>query len=302
VKNWTRATIRLTFTAILLAGGVAWAYYTGPTTPATGAPPAEGTCADADVGCHSDFAVDSGSGVFGITALNSTPGQYTPGDTVDMRIDLQQAGQMRWGFQLTVINSAGDPVGTILRSEPTRTSVQSGQGGRQYLTHTPLGTDSNTANVSPGWTFKWRAPAAGEGAVTFYAAGNAADGDGTSLGDYVYTWSVVLTEGPQSVHESGDMRPESFALGPNHPNPFNAGTRIPFRLDPEAAGPVSIAIHDVGGRRIRTLHLGRYTGAGEHEIGWDGKDEGGAPVPSGTYLVSLITRAGSDSRKVTLLR
>lgn len=296
--NWTRA-LWLTLLGILLAVGLLWAHISGPSDSVTGAP-GEPTCAD--VACHTSFAVNSGPGAFMLTPAASTPGEYTPGDTIDIDIDLAQTGMLRWGFELTVLNGSNDPVGTILLSDPMRTQVATGGGGRQYLKHTELGTDSGVVNASPGWTFRWKAPAAGGGPVTFYAAGNAADGNNSTLGDYVYTLSSVLTEGPQSVHDPSDTRPESLELGANYPNPFNSGTRIPFRLDADAAGPVTLAILDVAGRRIRTLNLGRYTGAGDHWIDWDGCDEGGLPAPSGTYLVRLFTRAGADARKVTLLR
>lgn len=300
MANRSTTALRVFAVGTLLAGGVVWAHSAGPTVPSTGAPPFEGTCADP--ACHDSFAEDSGPGGFAISHVTSTPGEYTPGDTVDFQIHLQQTGQRRWGFQVTAINSSGDPVGTILVSEPTRTHLESGPGGRQYLTHTTLGTDSNTVDASPGWTFKWRAPGSGAGTVTFYAAGNAANADGTSLGDYIYTLSQVLSEGPVAVREDGAVRPGSFQLGANFPNPFNAGTRIPYKLSAEAAGPVSLTINDVRGRRVQTLLSTRYTGAGDHWIDWNGEDLLGVAAASGVYFVRLSTRAGSDTRKLLLLR
>lgn len=284
---------------ILAAWGLVGAHIEGPSDPVSGVP-GEGTCAD--VACHTSFALNSGPGSFMLTAHTATAGEYTPGDTVDIDVDISQTGMIRWGFQLTAIDGASHPAGTILLSQPTRTQVQTGAGGRQYLMHTALGTDSGAVNTAPGWTFKWKAPAAGAGPVTFYAAGNAADGDGTSLGDWVYTTSLVLTEGPQSVHEGEDVRPGSFALEPNYPNPFNAGTRIAFRLDAKAAGPVTLEIHDITGRRVRLLYTSRFETSGEHSVAWDGLDDLGKSAPSGAYLVQMTTRAGADARKVLLLR
>ena len=37
------------------------------------------------------------------------------------------------------------------------------------------------------WTFKWTAPTNDVGPITFYAAGNAANGDFSTSGDYIYT-------------------------------------------------------------------------------------------------------------------
>jgi hypothetical protein len=282
-----------------LLGGLAGAFSLGPPTGSTGVP-GEGTCADP--GCHTTFAVNSGSGGLVLTNVTSTPGQYEPGDTLDFGILLQQAGQSRWGFQLTVIDAAGHPAGTILVSDPVRTQVETGAGGRQYLTHTAPGTDSGTVDASPGWNFKWKAPAAGAGPVALYVAGNAADGDGTSLNDYVYTMSASFTELPASVHQSGSALPGRWHLGPNYPNPFNAGTRIHYFLDGTAMGPVSLTIYDLAGRRVRSLISGSFVGPGDHWVDWNGSDDRGLVAPSGTYLVALQSRAGSTSHKVSLIR
>lgn len=298
MNNWFRTIARLTLWGTPLVGGLVWANSAGPPEAKTGAP-GEGTCADSF--CHTGSAVNSGPGSFTITQLTPSPGQYAPGDTLDFRLDLQQSGQRRWGFEVTVLNSLGQPVGKILLTEPTRTQVSQGAGGRQYLRHTSLGTNIGTLDASPGWTFKWVAPNAGAGAVTFYGAGNAANGNGAVTGDFIYALSSVLTEGPQAAHEH-DVRPESFALGANFPNPFNAGTRFAYRLDLPAAGPVSVDVFDIGGRHVRTLVDGRFEAPGEHELAWDGRDDRGDEAPSGTYLVRLRTRAGADTRKVMLLR
>jgi len=64
------------------------------------------------------------------------------------------------------------------------------------------------------------------------------------------------------------------------PNPFSTGTRLSFTLS--APGPVSLSIHDVRGRRVREL-LARSLPAGDREIAWDGRTDGGGLAASGTY-------------------
>ena len=93
--------------------------------------------------------------------------------------------------------------------------------------------------------------------------------------------------------------PGTPSLLSGHPNPFNASAAITWSLARE--GPVDLAVHDVSGRRVRTLVSSRL-GAGDHQARWDGRDDGGAPAASGVYLVRM--RSGADSRalKLTLLR
>src|SRR5262249_13884214 len=59
---------------------------------------------------------------------------------------------------------------------------------------TQQGTDLGTADGTE-WTFDWIAPNADVGPVTFYAAGNAANGDDIPLGDYIYT-TIASIGGP----------------------------------------------------------------------------------------------------------
>ncbi|MBD3162555.1 MAG: hypothetical protein GF346_09345 [Candidatus Eisenbacteria bacterium] len=83
------------------------------------------------------------------------------------------------------------------------------------------------------------------------------------------------------------------------PNPFNPRARIVYRSTGE--GSVDLALYDVGGRRVRTL-IDRPVAAGEHTVVFDGRDGGGAPLPSGIYFVRLATADRLEVRQVTLLK
>lgn len=67
------------------------------------------------------------------------------------------------------------------------------------------------------------------------------------------------------------------------------------------AGEVELAIFDTAGRRVRTL-LSGVRGVGSTEIVWDGTDDGGRLVASGTYVARLRTLDGTRSQKLTLVR
>jgi len=91
-----------------------------------------------------------------------------------------------------------------------------------------------------------------------------------------------------------------IALGQNHPNPFNPSTTIRFRLS--EPGWVGLSIHDLAGRRVRTLRDGFEPGAGEHSVRWDGLDESGRPAASGIYLYSLRTADKVLSKRMVLVK
>jgi hypothetical protein len=66
-----------------------------------------------------------------------------------------------------------------------------------------------------------------------------------------------------------------------HPNPF--ATDVAFELDPTRHGPVEVSIYDVSGRRLRTLGaLSPGIGIGQYR--WDGRDQRGREVVSGSYI------------------
>ncbi len=83
------------------------------------------------------------------------------------------------------------------------------------------------------------------------------------------------------------------------PNPGAAGTRASFRLP--AAGPATLSVYDLAGRRLRRL-VREDLAAGPHAASWDGRDETGAPCPGGTYLLRLESAAGVRTSKFALLR
>ena len=69
------------------------------------------------------------------------------------------------------------------------------------------------------------------------------------------------------------------------------------------ADRVEIRIYDVGGRLVRRL-ADRFFATGEHEVVWDGRDEGGRRAARGVYFarVKYRTTRLDAVKKVTVLR
>lgn len=93
--------------------------------------------------------------------------------------------------------------------------------------------------------------------------------------------------------------PETFALYPAHPNPFNPDTSIPFYV-PERA-EVSLRVYDLLGRSVYTLLSGSID-PGYHSAVWRGIDTDGRPVGSGVYLVEMRAPGWRQISKVMLLK
>jgi hypothetical protein len=91
-----------------------------------------------------------------------------------------------------------------------------------------------------------------------------------------------------------------LALSQNVPNPFNPETEIVFAV-PERAGRVTLTVHNVNGRVVRTL-LSQELPAGPSLAVWDGRDDGGRTLASGIYFARLAAGGESVFRKMTLLK
>jgi hypothetical protein len=93
--------------------------------------------------------------------------------------------------------------------------------------------------------------------------------------------------------------PAAFQLHPSAPNPFNPQTTVAFDLP--SASSVHLAVYSLRGALVRTL-ANEAMPAGRYQRRWDGKDNAGAPVASGTYLVRLQAGAFRDQHKVSLIK
>lgn len=116
-----------------------------------------------------------------------------------------------------------------------------------------------------------------------------------------------LFEEPVGVGDEKTARlPRSFSLSQNYPNPFNPSTTIAIDIpalsgDPAAVQPVTLAIYDLRGHKVRTLIEGERR-PGRYTVHWDGRDDRGRAVGSGVYLYRLEAGDYSETRKMVVLK
>jgi sugar lactone lactonase YvrE len=90
-----------------------------------------------------------------------------------------------------------------------------------------------------------------------------------------------------------------FAFFPVAPNPVRDTATL--RFDLPRAGGVRVRIFDPAGRRVRVL-VDRVLPAGRQTIVWDGRNDDGHPLASGTFYVRLDWTGRQATRTLTLLR
>ena len=94
--------------------------------------------------------------------------------------------------------------------------------------------------------------------------------------------------------------PERVKLSQNYPNPFNPNTRINYTLPSQTT--VRLTIVDLLGREIRVLADNEIKQVGEYHVEWDGKDNTGLTMSSGTYFVRLQSGKFIETKKLMLLK
>src|SRR3989442_8301939 len=180
------------FTLIL---GLAWtgylfAYAFGPDPAMNGINGNAQTCAVA--GCHTSFPLNSSSGSVSVSGLPASG--WAAGQTYPLTVTITRTSQRAFGFQLSAVgDSTNQQAGSFARG----TNVQgicgnlassplncSNASAIQFAEHQSPASGSGTGTFTVNWT----APAsASVGTVRFNIAGNAANGDGTNQGDYIFT-------------------------------------------------------------------------------------------------------------------
>jgi hypothetical protein len=186
---------------------IAGAYATGPPAGVSAAP-GESSCLE----CHLE------SQSFGGSLNIGAPATYVAGQTYVITVTHVSGGpsRKRWGFQLTALAGATS-AGTLQNLSP-QTQILSG-GGRTYIEHTFQGTFANQSGGAQ-WSFNWTAPPTNVGAITFYAAGNQANNDGTNGGDDIIFVSVTSEAGAAaSPTPTPTVQPSPTATATATPTP-----------------------------------------------------------------------------------
>ncbi len=124
----------------------------------------------------------------------------------------------------------------------------------------------------------------------------------TTGGDVSYAVQLWLDGAWTTVaYETVRVTPTAptLTLAPATPNPFNPQTTIAYAV--AQAGPVSLVVYDLAGRRVATL-VDEARPAGPGSVVWDGRDDAGRAMPAGIYAVRLATPTGTRVQKVTMLK
>ncbi|KAA3604632.1 MAG: T9SS C-terminal target domain-containing protein [Calditrichaeota bacterium] len=126
---------------------------------------------------------------------------------------------------------------------------------------------------------------------------------------YTYVVSDVETNGLETKHEemaqsvffeaTQNQSVKRFKLAQNFPNPFNPNTTISFTLAKDSN--VSLKIYNENGGFVKELTSG-FSHEGSHSINWNGTDQNGNLVSSGTYFYKIEAGNFVQTNKMILLK
>lgn len=124
------------------------------------------------------------------------------------------------------------------------------------------------------------------------------DGNSWSAWSGTYFMRATIQTGTTDVTIETAI-PEKFSLSANYPNPFNPSTTFRYAL-PNGEN-VKIIIYDIQGKQVAEL-VNNYQAPGTYTVRWNGKDDNGNPVASGTYIYSIQAGNYRESKKMLLMK
>ena len=177
-------TARVVAVAVVLCGLGRVFYATGPPPAHTGGF-GEETCAT----CHFENPVNDPGGAL---SWKGVPDSYSPGKSYEIEVVLVRPGLKRGGFQASARFADGSDSGKqagAFAVEAERMKVDR-QNDVEYARHTYAGSEPASPD-SIRWPLTWAAPDSAAGPVVFHVAANAANGDDSEFGDFIYVMEAT---------------------------------------------------------------------------------------------------------------
>ena len=190
-------------------------------------------------------------------------------------------------------------------------------GSQWSLAPAPANSGGSLAAVGPmdlwasGWNgfWHWDGTAWTEVPAAVPGASYVIRGGGMEIVGDCDIWSVgfwTLADGITSFTLAERLQPATTSvMGESAPglalefrNPFLPGS--PIRFETPSEQPVTLALHDLSGRKVGSLFKSSST-RGTRSLTWNGRGDAGAPLPRGVYYLTLDAGDKRTIKKLVLL-
>ncbi|MFP4470519.1 MAG: choice-of-anchor V domain-containing protein [Bacteroidota bacterium] len=134
--------------------------------------------------CHLGTSINADNWI-----TTDIPGNgYIGGETYTITVTGMHTGVGKFGFEVTAEDELGNKTGSFALVNAVETKFTNGD---QAVTHTSQG-NTPTGDMK-SWQAEWTAPEEIPGNIIFYAAVNAANGNGTTSGDQIYLTDLTVS-------------------------------------------------------------------------------------------------------------
>lgn len=136
--------------------------------------------------CHFDFPLNYEEGNL---SLSGIPRTYRAGQQYIFTITVHRKNLSKAGFQVSARFRDSTQAGQFFVNNENIQFTTPNDSLLQYLQHTAAGTDPVLPDEH-SWSFQWQAPKRDLNTVIFNISANAANGDASEFGDYIYSDTV----------------------------------------------------------------------------------------------------------------
>lgn len=239
--------------------------FTAETNRSSGSPGGKtGSPADGEncTVCHTGSASPASNWI----TTNIPATGYVAGQTYQITATGTNAAAVLFGFEITAEDQNNEKSGTFTVLDAAQTQFTNAQ---KAITHTSNGT--TPTNGSKTWNVGWTAPPASSGEITFYAAFNAANGNGFSTDDKIHLSTTSVSPDVTNTHNPVQS---SLTLYPN-PSTHWLWIELPAQIENRA-----LTIYTIRGEKVFAGQVAR-SGSRLNIHHW----------PTGIYLVKTSNTA-----------
>ena len=250
---------------------------------ASGAPPGfTGSYADGGSTCVTCHTGTTATPVPGWITSNIPPFGYIPGNTYTISAQVVMNGHVRFGFEISPMDSFGSVIGSMTDITAETEVIGSGV----YITHSFIGTGGLNSKT---WIFDWTAPLPGVGNVIFYGAFNVADDNGSNSLDTIFTSTYTVQENTSIGYEELVWMNECRI----YPNPVT--DLVTMRFNTLSAKKVTVSLYDPKGDLVISNRMLKTDAGGNVYLKLP---EG---LLQGLYFLKILDAQREISKKIIVL-
>ena len=218
--------------------------------------------------------------------------EYSYFDTLSIQLGIYDSIDFNKGILDTIeshnLQQYGSQYININTNDPVKVSIKKTIGDYDPISDLTLHTIAKTVNgnyevqtgqilnIDPGSNTEW-----------IYAVIIADGVDGNN-----YNYELTFSDGKINTETN-------FTVASPYPNPFN--NSITIKLNVVIPQNIELAVYDILGRKIDTLHSG-YVSSGSYEYLWNGVNTNNEKVSSGVYYIKAVSDNRQEWKKITLIK